>query len=254
MKTFNYLKREMWDGFSLYEKLFMWGMVLLQILVYVVAPDSWYGVVAGIAGCISVVLTAKGRWLMYPIGFIQNFTYTVLAFQNKFYGEVLEQMFYIVTMVWGMYAWAKNMTVNEDGTQDVKTRKFGPTEWISSIIITIVATVIFGYILKWMGAAQPFTDAATNVMAFFAQLMMVKRFREQWLWWILIDLLCIKMWFVAGNWSMVAMYIAWTANCAYGWYNWTKLNNKVHANWRGTRAQTGAMDDAWTMDLRMKDN
>ena len=77
-----------------------------------------------------------------------------------------------------------------------------------------------------MGAAQPFTDAATNVMAFFAQLMMVKRFREQWLWWILIDLLCIKMWFVAGNWSMVAMYIAWTANCAYGWYNWTKLNKK----------------------------
>lgn len=103
-KTFNYLKREMWDGFSLYEKLFMWGMVLLQILVYIVAPDSWYGVVAGIAGCISVVLTAKGRWMMYPIGFIQNFTYTVLAFQNRFYGEVIEQVFYIVTMIWGMYA------------------------------------------------------------------------------------------------------------------------------------------------------
>ena len=37
-KTFNYLKREMWDGFSSKEKLFMWGMVLLQILVYIVAP------------------------------------------------------------------------------------------------------------------------------------------------------------------------------------------------------------------------
>ena len=225
-KTFNYLKREMWDGFSIKEKLFMWGMVLLQILVYIVAPDSWYGVVAGIAGCISVVLTAKGRWMMYPIGFIQNFTYTVLAFQNMFYGEVMEQVFYVVTMIWGMFTWAKNMNINADGTHEVKTRKFTFIDWVVSICATALATWLFGLFLKGLNAAQPFTDAATNVMALFAQIMMVKRYREQWVWWIVIDLLCIKMWFVAGNWSMVAMYIAWTANCAYGWYNWTKLNKK----------------------------
>ena len=231
-KTFNYLKREMWDGFSLNEKLFMWGMVLLQILVYIVAPDSWYGVVAGIAGCISVVLTAKGRWMMYPIGFIQNFTYTVLAFQNMFYGEVIEQVFYIVTMIWGMFAWARNMHTNEDGTQDVNTRKFGLAEWLFTIVGVVIGTWLFGRVLVAMGAAQPYTDAATNVMALFAQILMVKRYREQWVLWLLIDVFCIKMWWVAGNWSMVAMYIAWTANCIYGWMNWTKLNKMEVANGR----------------------
>ena len=229
-KTFNYLKREMWDGFSINEKLFMWGMVLLQILVYIVAPDSWYGVVAGIAGCISVVLTAKGRWMMYPIGFIQNFTYTVLAFQNMFYGEVIEQVFYIVTMIWGMVAWAHNMHTNEDGTQDVNTRKFGLTEWLFTIVGVAIGTWLFGRVLVAMGAAQPYTDAATNVMALFAQILMVKRYREQWALWLLIDVFCIKMWWVAGNWSMVAMYVAWTANCIYGWMNWTKLNKMEVAN------------------------
>ena len=229
-KTFNYLKREMWDGFSLNEKLFMWGMVLLQILVYIVAPDSWYGIVAGIAGCISVVLTAKGRWMMYPIGFIQNFTYTVLAFQNKFYGEVFEQVFYIVTMIWGMVAWARNMHTNEDGTQDVNTRKFSVKDWIFTIVGVAVGTWLFGKVLVAMGANQAYTDAATNVMALFAQILMVKRYREQWVLWLLIDLFCIKMWWVAGNWSMVAMYIAWTANCIYGWINWTRLNERGSEN------------------------
>ena len=228
--TFNYLKREMWDGFSIKEKLFMWGMVLLQILVYIVAPDSWYGIVAGIAGCISVVLTAKGRWMMYPIGFIQNFTYTVLAFQNKFYGEVFEQVFYIVTMIWGMVAWARNMHTNEDGTQDVNTRKFSVKDWIFTIVGVLIGTWLFGRVLVAMGANQAYTDAATNVMALFAQILMVKRYREQWVLWLLIDLFCIKMWWVAGNWSMVAMYIAWTANCIYGWINWTKLNKMEVAN------------------------
>ena len=228
--TFNYLKREMWDGFSVKEKLFMWGMVLLQILVYIVAPDSWYGIVAGIAGCISVVLTAKGRWMMYPIGFIQNFTYTVLAFQNKFYGEVFEQIFYIVTMIWGMVAWARNMHTNEDGTQDVNTRKFSVKDWIFTVVGVLIGTWLFGKVLVAMGANQAYTDAATNVMALFAQILMVKRYREQWMLWLLIDLFCIKMWWVAGNWSMVAMYIAWTANCIYGWINWTKLNKMEVAN------------------------
>ena len=45
-KTFNYLKREMWDGFSINEKLFMWGMVLLQILVkYLKESGNWDKVV-----------------------------------------------------------------------------------------------------------------------------------------------------------------------------------------------------------------
>ena len=244
-KTFNYLKREMWDGFSLNEKLFMWGMVLLQILVYIVAPDSWYGVVAGIAGCISVVLTAKGRWMMYPIGFIQNFTYTVLAFQNMFYGEVIEQVFYIVTMIWGMVAWARNMHTNEDGTQDVNTRKFGLAEWLFTIAGVVIGTWLFGRVLVAMGAAQPYTDAATNVMALFAQILMVKRYREQWVLWLLIDVFCIKMWWVAGNWSMVAMYVAWTANCIYGWINWTKLNKNENTPKRGLRREIpGIIDEA----------
>ena len=55
MKIKNWFEKNFWTGFSLGEKLFMWGMVLLQIVVYIIAPDSWYGIAAGIAVCISVV-------------------------------------------------------------------------------------------------------------------------------------------------------------------------------------------------------
>lgn len=232
-KVKNWFLQNFWTGYSMGEKLFMAFAIATQIVVFCITPDTPLNIVAGIAGCISVILTAKGRWMMYPIGFIQNFTYTVLAFQNFFYGEVIEQVFYVVTMIWGMFAWAKNMNTNEDGTQDVKTRKFGIAEWVCSVIATVIATYLFGRVLVYLGAAQPYTDAATNVMAVFAQIMMVKRYREQWVWWLLIDLFCIKMWWVAGNWSMVAMYVVWTANCIYGWWNWSKLNksqNEVTVN------------------------
>ena len=221
-----WLKNEFWVGYNWFDKLFMIAMVAMQVIVFCIVPDSPLNIIAGISGVISVVLCAKGKVSFYFIGFIQTITYLVLAWQNRFYGEVLENIFYFVTMIWGIYVWKNNMTKNDDGSSDVTAKKFSSTQWIISIIGTVVATVIMGFMLSKVGSAQAYTDAATNVMAIFAQLLMVRRYREQWIWWIAIDILCIKMWFVAGNWSMVAMYIAWTANCIYGWYNWSKLNKQ----------------------------
>lgn len=225
-KLKNWTLKHFWNGYSTFEKLFLLFMIVLQVVVFIISPDSALNIIAGLAGVVSVVMCAKGRTMFYFIGFIQTITYLVLAWQNKFYGEVLENLFYFVTMIWGIFLWKKNEVTNEDGTEDVIAKKFTPTQWVLSIVGTIVATIAMGYWLDGIGSAQAYTDAATNVMAIFAQLLMIWRFREQWIWWLVIDIFCIKMWFVAGNWSMVAMYIAWTANCIYGWVNWSKLNKE----------------------------
>ena len=220
----NALTQEFMRGYSFFDKLFMVSMLLVQIVVFCVSPDSVLGVIAGISGVISVVLCAKGKISFYFIGFVQTITYTFLAWRNCFYGEVMENIFYLVTMVWGIFVWKKNSTVDDNGSAHVEVLKFTPVMWVLSILGTVACTLGMGYWLDSIGSAQAYTDAATNILAIFAQILMVKRYKEQWLWWFIIDILCLKMWFVAGNWSMVAMYVAWTINCVYGWYNWTKLN------------------------------
>lgn len=222
----NWVLKHFWNGYNTFEKLFLLFMIVLQVAVFIIVPDSPLNIIAGLAGVVSVVMCAKGRTMFYFVGFIQTITYLVLSWQNQFYGEVLENLFYFVTMIWGIFVWKKNEITNEDGTQDVLAKKFTPTQWILSIIGTIIATVAMGYWLDDIGSAQAYTDAATNVMAIFAQLLMVRRYREQWIWWFVIDVFCIKLWWVAGNWSMVAMYIAWTANTIYGYLNWSKLNKE----------------------------
>ena len=218
--------RNFWTGYSAVERLFLLLMVLLQVVVFILSPDTPLAIIAGLFGVVSVVLCAKGRITFYFIGFVQNFSYMLLAWKNCFYGEVIENVFYIITMIWGIFVWKKNSVENDDGTVDVKAKKFTALQWVLSVIGTVIATAAMGWWLESIGSHQAYTDAATNILAIFAQFMMVRRYREQWIWWLVIDVLCIKMWFVAGNWSMVAMYIAWTINCIYGWVNWSKLNKK----------------------------
>lgn len=223
-----WIRKHVWDGYSAFERAFLWGMVAMQIAVFVIAPDTPLSIIAGIAGVISVVMCAKGRVAFYGIGFVQTISYLVLAWQNRFYGEVMENVFYLVTMVWGLIDWHITSETTENGAEVVKSRKFGAMQWAVSAAVTLIGTVTMGAWLEGIGSQQAYTDAATNVLAIIAQILMVRRYREQWLWWIVIDLLCIKLWWVAGNWSMVAMYVGWTINCIYGWVNWTQLERKNH--------------------------
>lgn len=221
----NWIRRE-YGNLSTFDWTYMLAMLALQIIVFMICPESPLSIVAGIAGVISVVLCAKGKFSFYFIGFVQTISYLILSWNARFYGEVIENLWYFVTMIWGIFVWKDNLATDKDGGQQVEALKFTPVMWFDSIMGTVIATVLMGFVLGLVGSAQPYTDAATNVMAIFAQILMVKRYREQWLWWLVIDLLCIKLWWVAGNYSMVAMYVAWTINCIYGWVNWSKEAKK----------------------------
>ena len=105
MKFKQWFKDEYMIGYTVFEKVFMVSLIILQIVVFIFNPDSVLGFISGLSGVISVVLCAKGKISFYYIGFVQTITYLILSWQNKFYGEVIENIFYIVTMVIGVVLW-----------------------------------------------------------------------------------------------------------------------------------------------------
>lgn len=220
-----WLKNEFWVGYTKFEKIFLAAMVTLQAIVYCFVPDSPIGIICGIAGCICVVLTAKGKISSYAFNFLQMITYMIICWDAALYLEFGEQVFYFIVCIYGVFAWKKNMKTNEDGTEQVKAKKFKLWQWFAAAAIVIFSTGLLGYFgAEILGSTMPYLDAMTVALAVIAQLLMVWRYREQWACWILIDVISLIMFIALGNWSMVAMYVAWTINAFYGWYNWTKLN------------------------------
>lgn len=219
-----WIKNEFWNGYSWFERLFLISMVLLQVIVYCFVPDTPIGMVCGIAGVICVVLTAKGKISSYLFNFIQMITYMVICWNARLFLEFGEQVFYFVACIFGVFLWKKNMKKNDDGTEQVIAKKFKPWHWVVTVIVTIVSTLTLGYFGdNILGSTLSYLDAFTVALAVIAQLLMVWRYREQWAIWIAIDVSSLVMFIILGQWSMVAMYIAWTINAFYGWHNWSKL-------------------------------
>lgn len=220
-----WIQNEFWNGYSWFERIFMWTMVLLQIIMYCIAPDTVIGMVCGVAGVICVVLTAKGKISSYLFNFIQMITYMIICWNAKLFLEFGEQIFYFIACIFGVFLWKKNMKKNDDGTEQVVAKKFKPWHWVATIVVTVITTVLLGkFGDSILGSTLPYLDAFTVALAVIAQLLMVWRYREQWFVWILIDVASLVMFIMLGQWSMAIMYVAWTINAFYGWHNWTKLS------------------------------
>lgn len=225
----NWIKNEFWTGYNNFERIFMAAMIMLQVIMYYIAPDTPIGMICGISGVICVVLTAKGKISSYIFNFIQMITYMIICWEARLFLEFGEQVFYFIACIFGVFLWKKNMKKNEDGTEQVIAKKFKPWHWVATIIITLVTTFILGsFGNNILGSTLPYLDAFTVALAVIAQLLMVWRYREQWAVWIVIDVSSLVMFIMLHEWAMVAMYIAWTINAIYGWYNWTKLNESNH--------------------------
>lgn len=110
---------------------------------------------------------------------------------------------------------------------DVQTRRLTPTWIVFCLALLAAASWGYGALLQGWGSNQPYVDAFTTVIALIAQVLMVYRFREQWVGWLVLNAVQIYLWSTVeggGNTAMMAMYLGFIANSAYGWYNWTKLS------------------------------
>lgn len=231
-KIKQYLKAEFINGATLFDYIFLAiGLILQGIAIFytVKNPDGmtnsqivWTSI-SGIAGIFSVVMCARGKISQYVFGFVQLIPYVfAVAIPNKLWGEVGENIFYFVTMVIGMFIWAKHYRIDDKGEASVHSKFFTKRGWIWSGIELVAFTVIVALILSHTNDPLPWFDSITTVAPLMGEILLMIGYREQWVFWAIEDVMSLGMFIVLGNWIMVAQYLFWTINTIYGWVKWTR--------------------------------
>lgn len=191
--------------------------IATKAVVFALSDDSLLSFVSGVSGVVSVVLCSQRKLSFYFWGFLQIATFVVLCIQEQLYGKLIENAFYFVTMVAGLVMWKKNLTGEE-----VETRKLTHEQWcfLQAFLWSFSCCLVF--LLLRAGGSNPILDGFTTMFAIAAQILMISRYWESWLCWLWVNILCIALWYIEGNWCMVMQYIFWTANCIYGIIKWNK--------------------------------
>lgn len=210
------------------DTIFLWSFLIVglavQIVTYIISPQSVISLVSGMFGICSVVLCSQGRILTYIFGFGQIITYTYICYTDSLYGLIGINIFYFITQIYGIIIWRKRLYANKSEFMDaVPTRKVSWKMMVAIAVSVLALSALVGWLLAtFTDDSQPYLDAYTTIPALVAQILMILAYREQWYIWFFIDVLYVVLWARAGNYCLVAQHIFWCINCVYGFYRWTK--------------------------------
>lgn len=224
---------------SLYDWFLIIGVIASNIIYSVLSGKvDIVGSVAGIAGVLCVVLVAKGNIWNYLFGIINVSMYAYISYKAALYGDAaLNALYYVPMQFIGWWQWRKRgaamSQADADGrSMQVKARRF---TWNQRILLALgcaVGVIAVGYVLKHFGDPQPFKDSATTVLSIVAQALMALAFMEQWVLWIITNVISVIMWCIcvargeAHAAVMVIMWVFYLLNSLNGLRVWLKLSRE----------------------------
>ena len=215
---------KIFKDWNLFEKSWLIIFTLINVAVLIYSKEGILGFTASVTGMLSVILVAKGKISNYYFGIINVVIYGFISYNSKYYGEAMLNILYFLPMqIIGFMMWRRN-NVNIDESKEVKAERMTAKEIILWSVLSGIAVIVYGIILKKLNNTLPMADSFTTVLSVTAMILMVKRYIEQWIVWIMIDIVAIYMWlFIKSDYNITIMWTAYLVNAVYGLYNWTKL-------------------------------
>jgi nicotinamide mononucleotide transporter len=191
------------------------GTVLFTVLGYQVTLLELVAVIASATG---VWLGTTGKRIMWPWYGLSGVLYGWLFLNYDLYASASLQLVFIAAAVWGWFGW---------GPQGASSRNLS---WTLRATVISAGTVIWLLITPFLvslGAAAARPDAFGLVFSVIAQVLMVLQFRENWIAWLVVNIVYVGLYWSQDLKFTSLLYIAFAAIALRGWINWQKLQRTV---------------------------
>jgi nicotinamide mononucleotide transporter len=186
-------------------------------------------IVAITFGFLSVWFSKENNVLVFPTGMISTAIFVYLLLKWELLGDMMINAYYFIMSVYGWYIWTRK--VDDKQVTPISRTTFNEKK----ISITIfIATLLFVYLVytsfdKWTSWVA-YVDTITTAIFFVGMWLMARRKLENWIFWIIGDIISVPLYFHKGFTFTSFQYFIFTGIAIFGYLAWKKnINNNLQA-------------------------
>ena len=177
--------------------------------------------VAVLFSIIYVVLASKENAWCWTFAAISVTLYIYICLNAQLYAETGLQAFYLCMAAYGYYNWNKS-------NRELEIKEWSITKHLLLILFGGVFTFLIGfYLASYTNAKMPILDSFTTVFSIIATYMITKKILENWLYWLVIDLISIYLYFSRDLHLTCLLFILYTIIAIFGYFAWLR---KIRVN------------------------
>ena len=179
---------------------------------------SWLEGIAAALGVINIFLIIRRSVWNYPFGIAMVTLYAFIFNEARLYSDAILQGFFFVVQIYGWNVWRAASTAAQ-----VPVRWLDPSlrvRWAGGMLLCWLAWS--SVMATQTDAAAPWTDGAIAVMSVAAQLLMARRMVDNWVLWIIVDLIAVPLFASRGLYVTAGLYALFLAMAVAGLREWTR--------------------------------
>ena len=199
-----------------------------SILEFLFEPYSHYSILNISLEIIAIILGFSSVWFsknnsiwVYPTGMISTSIYVYLLFYWGLIGDMLINAYYFSMSIYGWYYWTR---VN-NGTATNPISKMNKSEQKISIFLFVFAITfvfaVYNSFNMWNNMIA-YIDTFTTAIFFIGMWLMARRKIENWLFWIVGDIISIPIYLYKGLALTSFQYLVFTLIAVAGYITWKK--------------------------------
>ncbi len=184
------------------------------------APTTWLELIAVVVALAMVACNIRQIHWGWPLAIISSVMYFAIFWHSKLYGEATLQVFFAVVALWGWWQWLRG--VRPDGSA-LKVSTLNPSGTIKTIAASAVftwATALF--LIKYTDSDVPWLDAFPTALSVVGQFLLGRKFLENWLVWLVVNLASVGLFTYKGLWLTVGLYAVFAVLSVWGWVQWKR--------------------------------
>jgi nicotinamide mononucleotide transporter len=180
--------------------------------------ESWEYVAAGL-GLLNVgLLVLRSVW-NYPFGLAMVTLYFFVFRGQHLYSDMLLQIFFFVVQLYGWWSWVR--AKHDAGEVQVELMSTGARA--TCIAVTAAVSLALGWVMAtYTPAASPYIDASIAGMSISGQLLLAWRKLENWVLWILADIVGVGLYLSKDLKPTAVLYAIFLVLSVIGLIDWRR--------------------------------
>ncbi len=220
--------------FTMGERALWCVSVLFTVLSFCLFDrENYMTLCASIIGVTSLIFNAKGNYIGQILMIAFSIFYGVISFRCAYYGEMLTYLGMTLPMaLFSLISWHKNPY--KGNKSEVEVNRIKGAEWILMFALTAAVTIIFYFLLEYLGTANIIPSTISVATSFGAVYLTFRRSPFYAIGYALNDIVLIILWILAAfndiqYISVIICFIVFLVNDMYGFYSWNRMHKRQRA-------------------------
>jgi nicotinamide mononucleotide transporter len=200
------------------------GAVVTEFLSSVASYfiSSPWELIGAASGLLCVWLIIRENIWNWPVGLAYALVSLLVFYNARLYSDLVLHVFYVFMNGYGWYYWLRGAGARgSEGRLVVARLSTRSTSLLG--VATVIGIIAMGWLFDYYTDADlAYWDSTTTVMSFAAMWMAAHKYIENWLVWLVVDVLATGIYIFKGIWPYAVLYGLYIPMAVWGWMAWSR--------------------------------